>query len=282
MQIPRADTSPIRPLVIFFTILLFFFLFSGIAFAAGADTYFTIIASQLIVILGGAILYEKKFAPKRTPWISFKKLGMPWWMIPLVALSAVALGFLGNLLAAATVELIPALQEMADRYQENVERLLLSEGLRPQILGAISVAIVAPLCEEYLFRRTLLTEQLRHQGFTLAILLNGLLFSAMHVNPVAFLSLFLIGAFLAHLTLRTGAIWAAIIAHAALNTVNGVILPRVAQTFAAPDELSFSEIGLGLLLIAPITIGLWWLTIYLLRRFSDAEPPPSRPAPPTL
>ena len=278
MHIPRADTSPIRPLVIYLTILVLFFLFAGIAFAAGADTYFAIIVSQLLVILGGAILYEKKFAPKRTPWLAFNKLGMPAWILLLVALTAIALGFLGNILAAATVELFPPLQETAQRYQENIEELLLGQDLLPQLLGALSVAIIAPLCEEYLFRRTLLTEQLRHQGFLMAILVNGLLFSAMHANPVAFLALFLIGAFLAHITLRTGAIWAAIVAHAALNTVNGVILPRVAERMAAPTELTSSEIAVALLLVAPITFALWSLTIYAIRRFSSPETAHSSPS----
>lgn len=257
-----------RPLILFFVFFIAFQGYSLIAMGLGFDIYLAIISAQLIVILGGALFYRWKFASPKVSWPSLKKLGMPVWVLGVVIVASISIGLLGNVVAAAMVELFPTLKEMAEQYQETIERLLLSEGLRPQILGAISVAIVAPFCEEIFFRGTLLAEQRRAQTTLGVILLNGVLFSAMHGNPVAFVSLTIIGCYLAHITVYSGAIWAAIIGHSALNTVNGVLLPRVAQDLTTPEELAWTDILVALAILLPLTIALWWLSTHLIRRFS--------------
>lgn len=270
---PSQNATLLRPLLLFFSVFLIFNIAGAIGITLSLGVYATIIGSQLLVILGGAILYRRHLAHSDIDWPSHRRLGMPPWVVAVLIVTAVVLGLLGNVLAALTVEIFPSLKEAALAYQEQTQNLLLAEGLLPQILGAISIAIVAPLCEEILFRGTILIEQRRAQTMMGAVLLNGVLFSIMHVNPMAFLSLALIGAFLAHITLSSRAIWGAIIAHSALNTANGVILPRLTTQLPEQEEPEFMQILIAFLLLAPLAAGFWWLTIRLINLAREKTEP---------
>lgn len=264
---PSAHTHPLRPLGLYFTALVLF-LFSSTLFAViDLGTYLPLYLTQIGVFLFGAILYERNFAPSSspTPWIPANKLGMPLGVILVMILTTVLLGFASNLLSALVVELVPALKELGETYQNQVMKILLPDTLLLQIAGALAVALVAPICEEYLFRRTLLTEQLRHQSLTTAVLINGLLFSIMHLNPLTVLPLFFFGVFLAHLTVLTGSILPAILAHIALNTTNGVIVPRLMSPDPAED-IAILEILPALAILSTLSALLWWTTARLIQR----------------
>lgn len=250
-----------RPITLFVMVMVAFNIYGFVAFQLPVNIYAILISSQFVVILGGALLYRKFFSNEGTTWPSLRRLGMPVWVACLVMVASIVVGLLGNVIALLVVELYPALGEVADGYQETLQELLLPDQLWAQLLGAFSVMIVAPFCEEILFRGTMLPEQRRAQLAVNAILLNGVLFALMHANPVAFVSLAIIGCFLAHITLSSGAIWGAILGHAALNGVNGVILPRLAEDVTAPDELVLSEILVALVVLASLSLSLWWFTI---------------------
>ena len=230
------------------------------------------ILTQIVVILGGALIYRKYFAHSEVKWPDLRRLGMGPLALILVLLCSVALGLMSNALVALQLELFPALKEPAMQYQELVENLLLPESISAQIVAAIAVAVVAPICEEVLFRGTILAEQRRGQLAAGAIILNGLLFSLMHLsNPVGFLALAIVGAYFAHITLRSDALWGAILGHAALNFVNGVLLIRVAQymeidSVEAVEEVELLPlIGLVVFLVVAVAL-LWWLSIRLMDR----------------
>ncbi len=76
---------------------------------------------------------------------------------------------------------------------------------------------------------------------------------------MGFVSLALVGAFFAHLTMRSESLWPAVLAHAALNTANGVVLPLLAGDLASsaePPELPV--ILAGLAITAPLAAAGWW------------------------
>ena len=228
------------------------------------DTRLAIIITQVVIILGGALVYRHYFGRKQTKWPRVRRLGMSPMALIVVLIASVSLGFLANALGALTILVFPNLAPMAVEYQEQIQQLLLPEALHAQILGAVAIAVVAPICEEVMFRGTLLPEQRRSQTAANAILLNGLLFSAMHLNPVALLSLFVVGAYFAHITLRSGSLWGAILGHAVLNLVNGVVLLRVAADMADPQEVGWLEVGLALAILIPVTALLWWGSLRLI------------------
>jgi membrane protease YdiL (CAAX protease family) len=92
------------------------------------------------------------------------------------------------------------------------------------VLGLVVVA-GAPLVEE-LFYRGLLLGALRKRGLgaVLASVLCGAVFAAMHLQPLQFLGLFVLGTVLSGLVLRTGRVGSAVVAHATFNAVTVALL----------------------------------------------------------
>lgn len=267
-----------RPLLLYLVVVIVFVFFQTGLMALGVEMRVGTIATQVVVILGLALVYRKQFSEPDTTWPSLKKLGMSPVALLVVLLASVTIGFLGMALNGLTIQLIPALEPLAERYQETIESLLLPENMGLQVLGIIGVAVAAPICEEILFRGTLLPEQRRSQMAAGAIVLNGALFGALHFNPIGFLSLSLIGAYWAHITLRSDSIWGAILGHAVLNTVNGVFLLRLVSGHTTPDDLGWLPIIGGLIIFLPAAVALWWLSIKLIAHSHYSESGSARDA----
>jgi len=102
------------------------------------------------------------------------------------------------------------------QFQEVLRQSL---GLSPVALGVVlvSVAVIAPLTEELLFRGFIYATLRRTMGPLAAIVSSAALFSFLHFHAAASASLFVIGFLLAYLYERTGSLVASISAHAANN-----------------------------------------------------------------
>ena len=81
----------------------------------------------------------------------------------------------------------------------------------------VLIAFVPAILEEVLFREIVLNEYRGVYGDAKAIVLCGLAFSLLHLNPVSFIPQFLIGMFLSYLTVKTGGILLSVICHFAQN-----------------------------------------------------------------
>ncbi|MFU8802913.1 MAG: type II CAAX prenyl endopeptidase Rce1 family protein [Bradymonadaceae bacterium] len=263
---PSFDSSSRYRPYLLFGVAFILLITLGSVFQTLLGLHLGLIASQVFVILAVALMYRRLYEPRKEGhWPSLKKTGIP---VPLLALSmvaAVAIGFMANVLGSLTVELIPGLREMAQAYQEVIREIMLAETPTHVLLGILAVTVAAPICEEILFRGTILPEQRRHETATKAVILNGVLFSAMHVNPMFFVPLAIIGAYLAHLTLSTGSLWPAILGHFSINAVNGVVLPRIAPEMAMPEEIVLSEVLIALAITGPLAILLWWFVTLKIR-----------------
>jgi membrane protease YdiL (CAAX protease family) len=187
----------------------------------------------------------------------------------LLVVSAPVLGIFANLVAALGPLFVPELQSMAEQYRAMTNELFPKDDPLLWAAGAASVVIAAPFCEEFLFRGTLQPLQERaHRSAWLIVVANGVLFGAIHFNPLSLVALSIVGAFLADVTLRTRSLWPAVMGHAVLNLFNGLILPEVAGKYADPAvQPDAGEVGWGIALVAPVAIGLWML----LRRSLDAD-----------
>lgn len=88
------------------------------------------------------------------------------------------------------------------------------------LLTATSVAVMAPVLEEMLFRRLLLTPATNKFGTIAAIGGTGLLFGAMHgVTPLYTVLLTAVGIVFATIVHRTGRLAPAVIGHATFNSI---------------------------------------------------------------
>lgn len=133
--------------------------------------------------------------------------GRWWWQ---VALAYVGVVVLATLIVARLAE---------PGEQPNV----MTGGVRfgPVAILAIwvSVAVVGPLVEEVVFRRILLGWLESRVGLVLAVLVQAVLFAAIHVVPAAMVLTFLLAVAAALLTRRHRSLWPALALHVLNNTI---------------------------------------------------------------
>ncbi len=86
-------------------------------------------------------------------------------------------------------------------------------------IAFLLIGLLAPVAEEVFFRGFAYRALRERFGVTAGILLSGLLFAAIHGNPLALLPLWAIGALLAVLRERTGSLLAPIALHCANNSL---------------------------------------------------------------
>lgn len=80
-------------------------------------------------------------------------------------------------------------------------------------------AIFAPLVEEIFFRGFLFQGFRQKYGWKIGIVLSSFVFAAAHLDPVAFIPTFVLGAALAYLYHRSNSIWPGVILHFSVNAV---------------------------------------------------------------
>lgn len=85
------------------------------------------------------------------------------------------------------------------------------------ILSLITLAVVAPVTEELLFRGVILRGFLGRYGVRMAIVLSALIFCFVHLNPYQFFSAFVLGLALGWVFARTGSLWPCVAGHALYN-----------------------------------------------------------------
>ena len=77
----------------------------------------------------------------------------------------------------------------------------------------VTVALVAPIVEELLFRGVILDGLLKNYSPTKAILWSAVIFGVAHLNPYQFISAFIIGILMGWVYWRTGSLLLCIIIH---------------------------------------------------------------------
>ena len=105
------------------------------------------------------------------------------------------------------------------------------------------VSIGAPICEELMFRKMLVTRTLKY-GEGVSILLSGLAFGLFHGNFNQFAYAFGIGAFFAYVFVKTGNIKITIALHACMNGFTSVVLTNLIQALDMQKLMELASKGL--------------------------------------
>jgi membrane protease YdiL (CAAX protease family) len=110
------------------------------------------------------------------------------------------------------------------------------EGDDPVALGLMVLAavIVAPVCEEIIFRGYLYPVAKKYAGSTVAALFSALVFAGAHGNVAAMLPLFVFGLVLVAVYEHTGSIWAPISVHLLFNGTT-VAIQFLVRIYGLPE-----------------------------------------------
>ncbi|MFU8892614.1 MAG: lysostaphin resistance A-like protein [Luteolibacter sp.] len=111
-----------------------------------------------------------------------------------------------------------------DTMQESVRALQNQNDISFRIWMGFSAIVVAPICEEVVFRGYLYGVAKRYGGPFAAAISSALIFSAAHGSVAALLPLAIFGLLLAWLYERSGSIWPPVAAHAFFNTATVLVL----------------------------------------------------------
>ncbi len=93
-------------------------------------------------------------------------------------------------------------------------------------LSLLYACIIAPITEEFIFRKVLL-DKLKRFGDIPAILMTGIAFGLFHMNLSQFFYAAVLGFIFAYLTIRTNTVRYAILLHMMVNTISTGISPFV-------------------------------------------------------
>ena len=134
--------------------------------------------------------------------------------------------------------------------------------------GLIAMAVLVPLSEE-LVHRGLIQAGLLYRGRCFAVAVSALVFAAFH-DPSAYPFAFLSGIVLGILFLRSGALWAPVMAHASYNAA-AIVDWRCLQVVWYPDPSELPLPGLGAAAVLTLSICIA-VTVLLLRRVCESRP----------
>ena len=93
-------------------------------------------------------------------------------------------------------------------------------------LKIVVMVILAPLIEEYVFRKQII-DRTRKYGEKMAVFLSALTFGLFHLNLFQFFYAFALGGLFAYIYLRTGRLRYSVILHGIVNFMGSVVAPFI-------------------------------------------------------
>ena len=164
---------------------------------------------------------------RRVGWVAWLGLRWhEWYWVFLMAPGAVVFMWVvfGGLQVSGYMEWMQSLG--VETVQETVKLLQKSED--PLVLGlmALAAVVVAPLCEETVFRGFFYPVMKRFAGAWPAAICSSLVFASAHGNLAALLPLCIFGGVLVFVYEKTGSIWAPMAVHFCFNSAT--VLAQVA------------------------------------------------------
>ncbi len=137
-------------------------------------------------------------------------------------------------------------------------------------LELVIVAGLAAVCEEVMMRGVVLRGY-EAKGETFAIVMSGLMFAMLHLNPSNFFSIWFLGMMLAYIVYRTDSIFSGMIAHFTNNSVALIIMYLVqfmsgggAQAEAGQAVITPDVLLAWSVIVIPFIV----LFVFLLRGFN--------------
>ncbi|MCI8933877.1 MAG: CPBP family intramembrane metalloprotease [Clostridiaceae bacterium] len=160
-------------------------------------------------------------------------------------------GVMGNMATTGIMELAPFSQQLMDSYAEA------SSSLDTSLLWAdlLSVALLAPLVEEAIFRGAVLSRLREAMPDWLAVLLQGLVFGCIHGQLLWACYAAIFGVLLGWARVKTGSLKASVLLHLGFNLSSffiGIVFYITPQTFGGLLAVTAAGCLLTALFLVPV------------------------------
>jgi len=127
-------------------------------------------------------------------------------------------------------------------FPNDMSEFVLEQMNQPYLLLILAIAVTPAICEEVIFRGYIQSTY-KNKPLITMMLINGLFFGIMHLNPHQFLYAFIMGIIFAYMVHATRSIRAGIISHFIINA-SQITLPWVLLRFAGLVEDASEEFGI--------------------------------------
>jgi membrane protease YdiL (CAAX protease family) len=222
---PAAPPAGTKSALAFFLVLLGLFPFALLAQWASAPL--GLAATQLFAFLLPAVVATVGSNLRPRAYLRLRAPGLA--PVVLGALTGAAAYMVAGAVMSATQRLLP--EGWVKLF--DVARIFEGPAWERAALSVLAVA-VAPACEELAFRGYLQTTLSLRRSPAGAIAAGAALFATLHLDPVRFPALVVLGLVFGWLTWRAGSIWPSVAAHAANNGIAMALLLTVGEPEGAP------------------------------------------------
>ncbi len=152
--------------------------------------------------------------------------------------------------------------------QGTAENALNTFAYDTSLLKILVMVILAPLLEEYIFRKQII-DRTKIYGEKTAVILSGLLFGLFHTNMFQFFYAFFVGILFAYIYVRTGRLRYPVLIHGIVNFFGSVIAPYIVSKIDLDTMSKIAELDPNTVpaeelmeLMMPIMPGLLMLMAY--------------------
>ena len=129
---------------------------------------------------------------------------------------SLSLQIIGTVIEVWSMSFIP---ENYKNYYDLLKDMLLPKNDLDLFLSLITIGIIAPLCEEFLFRGLILENLYRNYNAWFSNIFQAILFGIAHMNPFQFLYAIPIGFLLGWFYIKTKNLWIPISIHIFTNSI---------------------------------------------------------------
>ncbi len=242
-------------LLVFLILLVLGSIAQGLSFEIG------MIVTQWVFILLPALWFLTRYRVDRFSFVRLRPLKAGF--IPVIILLSVSFWLLNMVIAAG---LVSGLMELG---YEPIMVLEPPETFQNYLVYLFVIAISAGICEEVLFRGTIMPAMEEH-GLGPAIVFSSLLFAIFHLSFLNLISTFMLGAVIAVIVIKSGSLWGGVLYHM-LNNFYAVTYLYLAGQEEAATEVD-PQAYLALIPLFILALGGAYAGLKLLQKNSVVKP----------
>jgi membrane protease YdiL (CAAX protease family) len=166
-----------------------------------------------------------------------KKRKMSFGAFVLFLITAFGFMYIGAMIGNSVMDAISNL--VGYDYSNGLQNIIDYDNLW---ITAIFTVIVAPIGEEFVFRKLIIDRTQKYGGFV-SVGLSGLMFGLMHGNLYQFFYCFALGLLLGYIYYSTGKLYITIAIHAIVNFVGSILSSLLVPVSEAMDAIDPNDMG---------------------------------------